>query len=205
MTSRNGVYDDPVITDPALRERVANLAQDVTAFRGELHDVRSSMATRADIINLQGAIAALSDRQKPQPAILIALLGLIVSVLGFVGWLAYTPINAATSDLKVAVSSLADKVVLQRQYESDVMLARSDRQSIRNDLSASIGSTIQQQRYNAAARDAEMTILRERFDKVLTRSEFDSQHGDLKNFIASLQSRIERIENLELRNSAPRP
>lgn len=203
------------LSDEALHERVTNLTGDVSGLRNEIADVRSTMATKADVQAIQASIGALFDRQKPQPMLLVGVGSLIIAVMGFIGGIILWPVTNTMADQKMALISISDKAVFQRQYEADIALTRQNAATLRADLQTVNNTSVLVQRYNAdkASRDEEIKGIRERIDKVLTKGEFESQHGDLKAFVASLMatrdrqlsemtSRVIRLEDRALASAA---
>lgn len=195
-------------TSDTLKVRVDNLDSDIQGFRQDLRDVRAEMVTRKDFEALSGQINSITTAQRPNWQVWSLGLSFLIAV----GWLVYRPIDTGIVDLKEAMRGLGEKVVTARQYDADGARTSLALVGLRQDLTTAVNSTIQQQRYNAdkAARDDEIKILRERFEKVLTRSEFDAQHGDIKAFITSMMTsrqrqlddlghRIDRLENIQLK------
>jgi hypothetical protein len=201
----NGISD----RSGELRVRVDNVERDIGHIEQQISAIRDTMATRADMERISASISSLASRHaeitRPQYGLLVSVVGLGVTILVVLGGFAYWPISTTTSDLKLAVITLAEKTVPHRQYEADVTLARTERVKLREDLNV----TVQQQRYNTdkAAIDIQLANIRER---MLTKSEFDVQHRDLKDYISTVRGerngsvesilrRLERIEALHIK------
>ncbi|APG91168.1 hypothetical protein [Sinorhizobium americanum] len=102
-----------------LGERVTNLGRRQTDLETEMRSGFRQMETAvASLANeMRTSVAALStnlaERNKPH----WQALGVALTFCTILGALAYWPINAATSDLKASVASLAANMVTQKEME----------------------------------------------------------------------------------------
>lgn len=112
-----------------LGERVTNLGRRQSDLENEMRSgfkqIESSMAAMSS--EMRSSVAALStnmaERNKPQ----WQALGVALTFCTILGGLAYWPINAATSDLKTAVSSISEKMVTQKEMEWRTQRGAEDR------------------------------------------------------------------------------
>lgn len=181
-------------TGIALGVRVDNLSDDVHGIQLEMRGMRTE---------LFGAINSLAAKQEAAGSPNWQAYGVLVSVIVALGALTYWPINSATGDLKAAVTSLADKVVLQKQYDADSILTRAERANLRADITTVAQTYIQQQRYNS-----DMAKVNQQFhdmtENLVSRKEheqkwnqFDALHLDLKKDVeiqvTNLQRQIDQL------------
>ncbi|WP_050999914.1 hypothetical protein [Sinorhizobium fredii] len=102
-----------------LGERVTNLGRRQTDLETEMRSgFRQMESALSQLANeTRSSIAALSttiaERNKPQ----WQALGVALTFCTILGGLAYWPINAATTDLKASVATLAEKMVTQKEME----------------------------------------------------------------------------------------
>lgn len=110
-------YPDP--TTAQLGERVTNLGRRQTDLENEMRNgfkqMESAMSTLAH--EMRGSIAtitsSLAERNKPQ----WQALGVALTFAAMLGGLAYLPIREATTDLKNAVSTIADRMVTRQEMD----------------------------------------------------------------------------------------
>lgn len=129
--STNGF--DPMAQYARLSERVENQGKDIV-------DLRSNMNTGFQTVN--ASISQLSNElrgnSKTQWPVIWAAIGVSFSVLGGVGAMAYFPIREAqtevktdirslSSDTKSAVSTIAEKMVTQKEMEWRTARGAEDR------------------------------------------------------------------------------
>jgi hypothetical protein len=216
MATRNGPYND----GSALRVRVDTLAEDLRGFHAELRDVRSSMATRADMEALGKQISTIAAKQDSSARPNWQMWSVAVAVLGLIGAVLYWPINRDTSRLDIAVASILDKGVFEKQYLTDkgnitdtlkemrsewnqnvlreTYLAGLARQNEINKTIVTRDEHTQEEQQRAVIRK----ILEDKIDgvaarqsrdenKYLPNSDFTAQHNDLKNFLGV------QVENLQ--------
>ena len=109
----------------ALDERVSNLSRQFSNLQSDLHGVRSSMASREDVVALAGKIDQLvkdfSDRSKPQWHVMFTAAGVITTIIMAIGGLAYLPISQTMSDIKTTISE--DRVMFRPEVEQRWRLA----------------------------------------------------------------------------------
>ena len=125
-TSR--IYNDALTAQ--LGERVTNLNRRQGDLESEMRSgfkqIESSMSAMST--EMRSSVAALAsniaERNKPQwQAIAVAL-----SFCTIVGGLVYWPIQGATSDLKMSIATIADKMVTQKEMEWRTARSAEDRQ-----------------------------------------------------------------------------
>lgn len=172
MTGNNEasrVYQDAMTAQ--LGERVTNLGRRQTDLENEMRSgfkqIETSFSSFANETRQSNAqlAASLAERNKPQ----WQAIGVTITFCTVLGGLVYWPINTATSDLKSAVSVIADKMVSQKELEWRTARSAEDRQ-----------------RADAAIKDIrESMVPREELDRI-----FQSQ----EQWRLAFASRLDKLE-----------
>lgn len=147
----------------AMGERITNLNRRQSDFEGEtriaLSNLNSSIQSLAS--EMRSAIAGLStnisDRSRPQ----WQALGVALVFAGMLGGLAYRPIREATSDLKSAVQTLADRAVTRDELEQRAGRAAEDRVRMEAALADIRSNLVPRAEHSQVLQD-----LRDRIDRI---------------------------------------
>ena len=178
------------LTDDGLRVRVDALSSDVIAFRGELRDVRSAMATTADIAGLKSALESIATRQQEQQKPQWNALGVMLAAMVALGGLAFWPIREATTNLSTAVA----QSVNVRQYDADQKRIGDELAGIVKDSERFVLRDRYQNDLDEQRRFADATRLRQQSNEqnYMQRRDFEVEHSDLKAFILAQIEQLQR-------------
>lgn len=189
-----------------LGERVTNLGRRQTDLESEMRSGFKQLETGMAAIahEMRTSVAALStniaERNKPQ----WQALGVALTFCTILGGLAYWPINAATTDLKSAVASMADKMVTQQEMEWRTQRGAEDRKRADDAMTdlRTISVTRNEWTERNHARDGEIAELSRRIDEL--RQEVGSVYGT-KDVIADLKAQMDTVRQrmFELRSGQP--
>ncbi len=109
--------------DALARVEIAGVKEDVRSVSRDLHSLRDTAATKADINSLGTSIANLSNKhdqlRQPQYSLVVSMVGLTVGILATLGGFALWPIREGQNDLKDTIKTLAQGVVYQRRYDDN--------------------------------------------------------------------------------------
>lgn len=102
-----------------LRERVYNNERLTIALQGEVHEIRSTMATQEDVRSLQAGMAGIAGKLdqigRPQWQALSVMLGALVVIGGLVYW----PIRESQSEAKEFIREMRLAVVPRVEHEKE--------------------------------------------------------------------------------------
>lgn len=190
---------DPTGSDPSriyldavqaqLGERVTNLGRRQTDLEAEM---------RTGFRQIEQSIAALSstlsERVKPQWQALSVMLAFAAILTG----LAYMPIREATSDLKVAVSSLAASTVTREEMDWRSAHGSEDRDrtdAAIKEIRAGIVYRNEWQERNLS-RDREIANIQRQIDQQRTDFQtFSNSLGNGRDFIQDMKQEIARLRD----------
>lgn len=188
-------YDDAI--QAQLGERVTNISRRQTDLENEMRSGFRHMESAFSAFSnetrnaLQALSSNLAERNKPQ----WQALGVALTFAAMLGGLAYLPIREATTDLKAAVTTLADRMVTRDELEWRAARAAEDRgrqDEAIVDLRAGSVTRLEWAERNRA-RDQEVDDLSRRVDEI--RQDFGEVYGtrdvimDLKREIDLLRQR----------------
>jgi len=182
-----------------LGERVTNLGRRQTDLESEMRSgfkqIESSVASlSAEMRNSVAALSAnIAERNKPQ----WQALGVALTFCTILGGLAYWPINAATTDLKAAVASMADKMVTRQEMDQRTERGVEDR--ARTDMAVKDLRDAQVPREELVRvwdnYDQRFTDQQRQIDEVKTAQ--GSVYGQ-RDVILDLRERLDRVERQRL-------
>lgn len=181
-----------------LGERVTNLGRRQSDLEAEMRSgfrqIEQSVAsfTNETRTSIQALSNTLAERNKPQ----WQALGVALTFAAMLGGLAYLPIREATTDLKSAVATLAEKAITREELEWRSARGAEDRarqDAAITDLRSGTVPRVAWEERNRA-RDQEITDINRRIEEL--RQQAGSVYGtrdvimDLKAEVDSLRQRI---------------
>ncbi len=189
-----------------LGERVTNLGRRQTDLETEMRSGFKQMETALTGFanETRSSIAALSqnlaERNKPQ----WQALGVALTFAALLGGLAYMPIREATTDLKQAVSALAEKAVTREELEWRSARAAEDRSRQETAIGELRGNTVTRPEWSERnrARDQEVAELSRRVDEL--RADVGAVYGT-RDVIQDMKAEIDRLRQWQLNDERAPP
>ena len=190
-------YTDAVTAQ--LGERVTNLGRRQTDLEAEMRTGFKQMesAVGALAAEMRNSVAALStniaERNKPQ----WQALGVTLTFVTILGGLAYWPINAATSRLEASVSSLADKVVTQKEMEWRTARSAEDRARTEAAVADLRGSQVPRQELERVwiSEDQQRAQMQKQIDELKANSA--ATYG-ARDALLDMRDRLDRLERMRV-------
>jgi hypothetical protein len=179
-----------------LEKDYQELRRAVLGLDTKIESTVSALSSRFDAA-IAGINSKLDARSQTPWLAIWAGLGVFITITVAVGGAMYAPLSSNQGRLDVAVSSLVNNGVFQRQYDADQARLVSNLSDLRKDLNTTTLTTVLRDRYqNDIIRlDAGIESLKQRQarneDRYMLQSDFNAQHSDLKAFLAS------QVENLQ--------
>ena len=129
----------------ALDERVHGLAVQVSGLQEDVHDLRGTMASSAEVASLSnkidGLMSQLAERGRPQWQVIFTAAGVLLAVVTAIGSLAYIPVVGNQSRLEgVIAREVIPRTEVERRWDwADERYKRMDDQvkRLENQLSGS--------------------------------------------------------------------